>query len=165
MVESTVRIRPHRTRIAAYVAAVVCVLASVALAAALSGPVAGGPEVFGPADRVATVGLGLVGALVLVRLARPVVVADEQGVLVRNIVGSGQVSWGVVRAVRFDRRASCAALELHDDDLIAVQAIQVVDKQRAVAAVQALRGLHAAHQRRAAGVDGDAAAADPPVLG
>lgn len=139
-----VRFRPHMTRIVAFVAAVVCVLAAVALAVALSGPVAGGPELFGTADRVATIGLGLVGAVALLSLARPLVEADEVGVRVRNIVGGGHVPWSVVRAVRFDRRASCAALELHDDDQLAVQAIQVVDKRRALAAVQALRQLHAA---------------------
>lgn len=143
-----VQIRPRRIRIASRVAAAVCVLASLALAAALSGSVAGGPELFGPADRVATVGLGVVGALALLALGRPVVTADEHGVRVRNIVGGAELPWNVVRAVRFDRGASCASLELHDDDVVMVQAVQAVDKQRAVTAVRALRRLQAEHQSR-----------------
>jgi hypothetical protein len=143
-----VRIRPRKIRIVGWVAAVVCVLASVVLAAALGGSVAGGPELFGPADRVATVGLGLVGAAVLLALARPMVTADEHGIRVRNIVGGAELPWGVVRAVRFERGASCASLELKDDDVIMVHAVQVVDKERAVEAVRALRRLHAAHQEQ-----------------
>ena len=131
-----------------WLAAVVCVLAAVALSAALSGPVAGGPEVFGPADRAATVGLGLVGALALLALGRPLVAAGADRIRVRNIIGSADLPWSVVRAVRFERGASCASLELHDDEVIAVQAVQVVDKEHAVAAVRTLRELHAASQRR-----------------
>lgn len=145
MVDPVVRIRPHRTRRASLVGAVVCVLAAVALSAALSGPITGGPELYGPADRVATVGLGLVGALALLALGRPLVEADHAGVRVRNIIGGAELPWAVVRAVRFDRGASCASLELQDDDLIAVHAVQAVDKERAVAAIRALRTLHAAH--------------------
>ena len=141
-----VQIRPRRIRIAGRIAAVVCVLASIALASALSGSVAGGPELFGPADRVATVGLGVVGALAVLALGRPVVTADGQGVRVRNIIGGADLPWNVVRAVRFERGASCASLELHDDDVVMVQAVQAVDKEHAVAAVRALRSLHAEHQ-------------------
>jgi hypothetical protein len=148
-VTDVVQIRPRRIRIASWVAAVVCVLAATALAAALSGSVTGGPELFGPADRVATVGLGVVGAVVVLSLGRPLVVADERGIWVRNIVGGVELPWSVVRAVRFDRGASCASLELQDDDVVMVQAVQAVDKEHAVAAVRALRGLHAAHERRA----------------
>lgn len=146
-----VRFRPRRTRIAAFAAAVVCVLAAVALAAALSGSVAGGPELFGTADRVATVGLGVVGALAFLCLARPVVEADADGIRVRNIVGGGWLPWSAVQSIQFDRRASCAALELDDGDLLQVQAIQVVDRQRAVVAVRTLRQWHAAHREAAAG--------------
>jgi hypothetical protein len=143
--EPLLRTRPHKTRIASWIGAVVCVLAAVALSAALSGPVAGGPELFGPADRMATIGLGLIGALAVLALGRPLVEADRDRIRVRNILGGVELPWSVVRAIRFERGASCASLELHDDDVVAVQAIQAVDKERAVAAIQALRELHAAH--------------------
>lgn len=143
-----IRIRPRRIRQVAWVAAVVVVAAGVALAAALSGPVNQGRAVFGTADRVALVGLGVIGAAVLLTLTLPLVEADADGIRVRNIAGGCQVSWGVVRAVRFDRGSSWATLELQDDDVIGVLAIQAVDKERAVAAVRALRALHAAYHAR-----------------
>lgn len=140
-----VRIRPHRTRVASWIGATVCVLAAVALSAALSGPITGGPELFGPADRIATVGLGLIGALAVLALGRPLVEADGDRIRVRNILGSVELPWGVVREIRFEHGASCASLELQDDDVVTVQAVQAVDKKRAVAAIRALRELHAAH--------------------
>jgi hypothetical protein len=132
----------------AWVAAVVVVVASIALAAALSGPIGPGPGVFQTADRVALVGLGLIGAAVLLSLTRPLVEADGQGIRVRNIIGGCRVPWAVVQAVRFERGASWATLHLHDDEVVGILAVQAVDKQRAVAAVRELRTRHAAaHQR------------------
>jgi hypothetical protein len=50
----------------------------------------------------------------------------------------------VVRAVRFDRNSAWAMLELHDDETVAVHALQAVDKEYAVDGVRALRALHTA---------------------
>lgn len=143
-----VRFRPRRIRVVAWVAAAVILLAAIALAAALTGEIGPAGARFGPADRVGLVGLGAIGAAALLSLTRPLVEADAEHVRVRNIVGGGTLSWGVVRAVRFDRGASWATLELHDDEVIGVLAIQAVDKQHAVEAVRALRTRHAAYQRR-----------------
>lgn len=145
--------RPRRIRVVAWAAAAVTVLAAVGLAAALSGPVTtdgdGEPTaVFGTADRIGMIGLGVIGAAALLTLARPLVVADADGIRVRNLVGDRWLSWAVVRAVRFDRGASWATLELADDDVLGLLAVQAVDKQHAVAAVRALRVRHAAFQRR-----------------
>lgn len=124
------------------------VLASVLLGVALRGPVGSGPAVFGPADRIALVGLGLLGAAVLLTLTRPMVEADADGIRVRNIVGGARLPWAVVRRIRYDPGASWATLELHDDEVLGVVAVQAVDKERAVAAVRALRALHDAYLRR-----------------
>jgi hypothetical protein len=141
--------------VVAWVAAAVTVAAAVGLAAALSGPVTGTAgdrdgqvAVFGTADRVGMVGLGLIGAAALLTLTRPLVEADADGIRVRNLIGDRRLPWEVVRAIRFDHGASWASLELADDDLVSVLAVQAVDKQRAVAAVRALRARHAAFQRR-----------------
>lgn len=64
---------------------------------------------------------------------------------VRNIIGSYELPWEVVRGIRFDRGAPWAALELYDDDLLPVVALQAADKQHAVDGVRALRRLHQAH--------------------
>lgn len=145
-----VRIRPRRLRVVAWCAAAVVMVAAVLLAVALPRGTAAAPMTFGTADRVALVGLGLLGAGALLWLTRPRVEADRDGVRVRNLLGEVSLPWGVVRAVRFDPGASWATLELHDDDVVGVLAVQAVDKEHAVRAVRALRALHAAHQRPSA---------------
>lgn len=144
---SVFRYRPRRIRVVGWFAAAVVLLTSLALSAALSGPINDGPATFGLADRIALAGLGVLGAAAALLLTRPMVEADADGVRVRNIVGGYRLPWEVVRAVRYERGASWATLELRDDDVLAVLAVQAVDKQRAVAAVRALRARHAAHQR------------------
>jgi hypothetical protein len=155
-VPDTLVVRPRLLRMVAWVAAVLCVAAAVAVSAALSGPVAGGREVFGAADRVATVGLGLIGALAALSLTRPRVEADAGGVRVRNVVTGCHLPWQVVHAVRFDRDSSWATLELRDGDVVALLAVQAVDRQHAVVAVRELRALHAAHQHRDLATGGNA---------
>lgn len=142
-----VRVRPRRIRVVAWLAAAVVLLAAIGLAAALSGRIGDTPAAFGSADRVGLVGLGLIGALALLALTRPLVTADLERVRVRNIVGGIELPWSAVAAVRFDRGSSWATLELADGDVVGVLAIQAVDKQHAVAAVRALRDRHAAYQR------------------
>lgn len=145
-----VRFRPRRLRVVAWCAAVVVTLAAVVLARVMPGGTATAQTGFGTADRLALVGLGLLGAGALLWLTRPRVEADRTGVRVRNLLGEVALPWGVVRAVRFEPGASWATLELHDDDVVGVLAVQAVDKEYAVRAVRALRALHAAHQRPSA---------------
>jgi hypothetical protein len=64
---------------------------------------------------------------------------------VRNIVGTRQVPWEIVREVAFRDGSPWAMLELADDDQLAVLAVQASDGPRAVAAVRGLRALHARH--------------------
>lgn len=141
-----IRYRPRRLRVAAWVAAVVVLLVSVGLAAALSGGVGEGPAVFGPEDRAGMVGLGVIGAAVLLLFTRPLVEADADQIRVRNVIGGHRFPWAVVRGIRFERGAAWATLELADDEVVAVMAVQAADRERAVAAVRALRALHAAHR-------------------
>jgi hypothetical protein len=99
---------------------------------------------FSSSDQAAVICLGvLIGAGVLA-LGRPRVDADAAGIRVRNILGSHRLSWELVRSVRFDRSSAWASLLLMTGEEIAVLAIQAADKEHAVAAVDALRGLLAA---------------------
>ncbi|QSB16991.1 PH domain-containing protein [Natronosporangium hydrolyticum] len=142
--------RPRQIRVVAWIAAIVVVVAAIALSAALAGPInESGPATFTLVDRLGLLGLGLIGAAMLLTLTRPLVAADEAGIRVRNVLGDRRLSWGVVRAVRYERGASWAVLELADDDVLGVLAVQAVDKERAVAAARALRARHAAYHRRA----------------
>jgi hypothetical protein len=94
-------------------------------------------------DQVAMVGLGLVLAAGIVFLGRSRVDADAAGVRVRNIVLQHQLPWQAVRAVRFDRKSAWGSLLLENGDEISLLAVQAVDKERAVRAVEGLRALHA----------------------
>jgi hypothetical protein len=142
--EDVVRARPVRLRrVAIGIALVVVVLFTVI--ALLLGNTTSEGVVFGPADQVAMVALGLLVAGGVLLLARPTVVADLDGLRVRNIVGTRDVPWEVVRLVSFPDGSPWAMLELADDDRLAVLAVQASDGSRAVAAVRGLRELQARH--------------------
>lgn len=139
-----VTIRPRLTRVGAWVASAVLLAGFTWIGVTMSATGAGGGEVQ-LLDRVATVGMGAFMAAAVLVVARPRVTADADGIRVRNLVGGYEFAWSAVRHVRFDRDSWWASLELSDGDEVAVLAVQVVDRERAVAAVRALRQLHAAH--------------------
>jgi hypothetical protein len=100
--------------------------------------------VFQGGDQAAMVILGLLGAAAILLFTRPRVVADARHLEVRNVIGSHDVPWGVVRRIVFEKGSPWVSLELEDDDTLAVMAVQAADKEHAVAAVRALRTLLAA---------------------
>jgi hypothetical protein len=95
-------------------------------------------------DQFAIVGLGLVIAAGLVFLGRSRVDADATGVRVRNVVVHHQLPWQAVRAVRFERKSAWASLLLENGDEVSLLAVQVVDGEHAVRAVEGLRALRTA---------------------
>jgi hypothetical protein len=111
------------------------------VATSLRGPIGEGAATFQAGDQWAMIGLGVLLALGVLSLTRPRVIADTRHIRIRNVVGGYDLPWEVVRAVRFERGAPWVTLELQDDDIVAVMAVQAADKDRAVAAVQALRAL------------------------
>lgn len=132
--------RPIRlTRVCWGVAALVMVVFSVVAVALGSGPE--GKAQFRLGDQIAMVLLGALVSCGVLSLTRSRVVADEQGVRVRNVVGDRLFPWQVVRAVRLDDGASWATLDLEDDDTVALLGIQSNDGEHAIEAVVALRGL------------------------
>jgi hypothetical protein len=141
---------PHRWRlICAAVAVVVAgVLAYVGLTLHTDDS---GVVTYTTADQVAVVLLGLVLGAGVLALGRPRVDADADGIRVRNLLGSRELPWTAVQAVRFDRKFKWATLLLTNDDEFAVLAVQSTDGERAAAAVEGLRALLAA-----------ARAAEPP---
>ncbi|WP_433392823.1 PH domain-containing protein [Micromonospora sp. KLBMP9576] len=145
-----VQLRPHRIRAVCWTSAAVLFVVFALVATSLTGATGNGYGSFQRGDQIAMVGLGALGALVLLIFTRPRVEADVRGVRVRNLVGSYELPWEVVRGVRFDRGAPWASLELYDDDLLPMIALQAADKERAVEGVRALRRLHQAHLARLA---------------
>lgn len=148
--DSAVTVRPRRIRVVCWVSAVTLLVVFSVVATSLTGATGDGYGTFQRGDQLAMIGLGLFGALAILLFARPRVVADAKGVQVRNVIGSHELPWEVIRGVRFDRGAPWASLELHDDDLLPMVALQAVDKDHAVEAVRALRRLHQAHLARLA---------------
>jgi hypothetical protein len=146
-----VTIRPRKIRVVAWVGAVLLVAFFSAVATALTGSTGEGPAVFQRGDQLAMIGLGVAGGLAILTLTRPRVDADEHRIKIRNVVGGYELPWQIVRAVRFERGHPWASLELADDDVVAVMAVQAVDKEYAVEAIGRLRRLHAAHQGTAPG--------------
>jgi hypothetical protein len=145
------RVRPHRIRLVCWVAAALVVIVFTAIGTSLRGPIADGAATFQAGDQWAMIGLGVLGALAVLALTRPRVVADTERIKIRNVIGGYELPWDVVRAVRFERGAPWATLELQDDDVVAVMAVQAADKERAVVAVRELRALLAAHRATAGG--------------
>ena len=99
---------------------------------------------FGVVDQVAIAGLGLVLGAGIALLGRSRVDADADGIRVRNVVMTRELDWRSIRAVRFDRKSACASLLLENGDETAVLAVQAVDREHAVRAVEGMRALHAA---------------------
>ncbi|MFU8874109.1 PH domain-containing protein [Micromonospora sp. SL4-19] len=151
MSDSVVTVRPRRIRLVCWVSAVALLVVFSLVATSLTGATGDGYGTFQRGDQLAMVGLGLCGALGILLFTRPRVVADARGVRVRNVIGSHELPWEVVRGIRFDRGAPWASLELHDDDLLPMVALQAADKEHAVEGVRALRRLHQAYLAALAG--------------
>ena len=137
-------IRPRRVRRVCWVLAPTVVVVFALLGTLLSGTTADGDRVFQPGDQIAMIVLGLLAGGAVLLFTRPKVVADAQRVRVQNIVGGYDLPWSVVRRIRFDRGNPWVSLELADDDVISVMAVQAADKEHAGEATRALRALHRA---------------------
>jgi hypothetical protein len=148
-------VRPRRVRVVAWLAAAAVVVFFTVIATALARG-----EAFGPGDQGAMIGLGLVFAAGILAFTRPMLRADASGVRIRNVIGGYELPWQVIRSVRFEHGAAWVTLELADDEVVSVLAIQRADRQHAVDSCRALRELLARHGRNAsaraeAGTDTD----------
>ena len=145
---------PRRLRLFCAVGAALVVGVMLVVAVLLTSS-STGVVTFGLVDQVAIAGLGVFvgGAVLLVGASR--VDADAAGIRVRNVLVRRELPWELVRAVRFDRHSSWAALELTNGDEVALLAVQAADGVRTLDAVEGLRALlaawHEAHPRPATG--------------
>lgn len=121
----------------------VVVVVTVVVAAGLKGTT-NTVVTYRTSDQLAIVGLGLVLAAGLLALGRSRVDADAQGVRVRNVVVHHELPWQAVRGVRFERKSPWASLLLENGDEISLLAVQAVDREHAVRAVEGLRALRTA---------------------
>ncbi|HZB21890.1 MAG TPA: PH domain-containing protein [Blastococcus sp.] len=140
---ATVSAVPRRMRLVLALAGAVVVAVMVVVAAGLK-ETTNTVVTYRTSDQFAMVGLGLVIAAGLVFLGRSRVDADASGVRVRNVVVHHELPWQAVRAVRFERKSAWASLLLENGDEVSLLAVQAVDGEHAVRAVEGLRALRTA---------------------
>lgn len=95
-------------------------------------------------DKFAFPAIGLIlSVCVWLALSRPRVRANEDGVEVRNIIGTRFYPWVVIYGLSFPRGSRMARLELPEFEYVPLWAIQSGDKERAIESVKAFRRLEA----------------------
>ena len=139
-----IQIRPHLTPYFAYAAAVLILGAHIAVGALLK--ISSTGVIFQTSDQVAIALLGVVIAGVVLLFARPRLRVGAAGVAVRNLFGYRLIPWADVIDVSFPRGARWARVDLPDDEYVPVMAIQAVDKERAVDAMDRVRELIVRYQ-------------------
>ncbi|MGA3541302.1 PH domain-containing protein [Micromonosporaceae bacterium DT194] len=139
-----VRLQPRRIRLICWPLAAALLIGSVLISTTLEGFTGGGRGQYQRGDQLAMIGVGIFLALGVLVFTRPRIEADIRGLKVRNVFSSYELPWEVVRRVRFDRGTPWASLELYDDNLMSLVALQAADKELAVEGVRALRRLHEA---------------------
>jgi hypothetical protein len=139
------QVRPHMTPYFVYAAAFIVAAGLIAVGFLLKIRSTG--VYFHTADQLAMGGLGIVLACMLLLFARPRLRAGKPGLLVRNMLGERLVEWPDVVDVSFPTGARWARVDLPDDEYIPLMAIQAVDKERAVEAMDAVRDLMARYRQ------------------
>jgi hypothetical protein len=138
------QVRPHLTPYFAYGAAFVIATALLAVGFLLKNETSG--VVFQTADQVAMAGLGFVIAGCVLLFARPRLRVGAGGLSVRNFLGYRLIPWSEVVGVSFPIGARWARIDLPGDEYVPLMAIQSVDKDRAVDAMESLRALTAQYR-------------------
>ena len=134
--------RPVRmTKIGRWTAAFVVVL-FIVIAFVMTTANAG--VTFDRKDQVGTAILGLIIASGFLLLTRPSLIADETSVRSRSFLGDYRtIPWEVVVRVEFPAKARFARLVLPGDELLALYAVQRMDRQESVETMRRLRELFA----------------------
>jgi len=139
-----VELRPHLTPVFVYVAAFLIAATHIAVGVLLKSGSSG--VIFQTSDQVAMAVLGLVIAGALLLFARPTLRIGPSGLSVRNLLGYRLIPWSEVVGVSFPAGNRWARIDLPDDEYVPVMAIQAVDKDRAVDAMDTVRSLLARYR-------------------
>ena len=139
-----VELRPHRTPLFAYAAAFL--IAAIHIVVGLLLKMKSSGVIFQTSDQVAMALLGLIIAGSVLLFARPRLRVGPPGISVRNLLGYKLVPWSEVVGVSFPAGHRWARIDLPDDEYIPVMAIQAVDKDRAVDAMDTVRSLLARYR-------------------
>ncbi len=138
------QLRPRLTPVVACVVAFLIAAAHIAVGILLKVGTTG--VLFQTADQVAIALLGVLIAGVVLLFTRPRLRVGAAGVSVRNLLGDKLIPWSEVVDVSFPQGARWARVDLPDDEYVPVMAIQAVDKDRAVAAMDTVRQLTARYR-------------------
>lgn len=136
--------RPRLTPLFAYGAAFILLAAHIAGGLLLK--IGSSGVVFQTADQIAMALLGAVLAGAVLLFARPRLRVGAAGLSVRNMLGDKLIPWSDVVDVSFPVGGRWAHVDLPDDEYIPVMAIQAVDRERAVAAMDSVRSLMARYR-------------------
>lgn len=132
-------LRPRLTPIFAYVTAFIIATAGIVVGFLLNLRYTG--AIIQPADQVAVGALGVIIAAGILLLALPRVRVGPAGIAVRNVVLERLVPWDEVVDVSFPEGSRWARVDIADYEYVPVLAIQAVDGERAVEAMDTLRAL------------------------
>jgi hypothetical protein len=95
-------------------------------------------------DRIGTLIIGIILAGLCIMPTRPRLRADAEGIHLRSFLGGWRnIPWDVVVRIDFPRNVRFARVVLPAEETLAIYAISRLDKAEAVAAMRALRELHA----------------------
>ena len=137
-------VRPRRTPYVACAAAFVIATAGIVVGFLLKIRYTG--AIIQTADQVAMGALGVILAGAILLLAMPRVRIGPAGIGVRNVLVERVVPWSDVMGVSFPDGARWARVDLAHYEYLPVLAIQSVDGERAVAAMDTLRTSLAAYR-------------------
>jgi hypothetical protein len=99
------------------------------------------------ADQIAWGGVAVLIALaILVLLTRPRVRVGSAGIQVRNVVEERLIPWSNVVDVSFPQGKRWARVDLEAYEYVPLVAVQAVDRERAVSAMDAMRELMARYR-------------------
>lgn len=137
-------LRPRLTAYFAYAAAFVIAAAGITVGLLLKIRSTG--AYFRTADQVSMAVLGLILAAAILLLARPRLRVGPAGIGVRNVLGYRLIPWDEVVDVSFPTGARWARVDIADYEYVPILAIQSVDRERAVAAMDTVRALMARYR-------------------
>ncbi|MFN8070945.1 MAG: PH domain-containing protein [Mycobacterium sp.] len=99
------------------------------------------------ADQIAWGGVAvLIAAAILVLLTRPRVRVGSAGIQVRNVVEDRLIPWSNVVDVSFPKGKRWARVDLEAYEYVPLVAVQAVDRERAVSAMDTMRQLMARYR-------------------
>lgn len=139
-------LRPYRLTIVAYGVAVIIVSVGITVGLLLKNEYTG--VILRTADQVAVITLAVILAGGGLLLSRPRLRIGRAGVQVRNVFTDRLIGWDDVVDVSFPAGAGWARVDLADDEYIPVLAIQALDRERAVAAMDSVRTVMARYTGR-----------------